>query len=141
MERAGIRLSGGIVIPAGEIRMSYVRAGGPGGQNVNKVASKAVLRFNLRDSPSIPESERRRALSRLAARLTRNGDLVLTSQTHRNQARNREAAIDRLRVLLEQAVKTSPSRRPTRPSRAANERRLAEKRGRSERKRERRSLD
>ena len=134
----GIRVQGEIVIPRSEIRLSYVRAGGPGGQNVNKVASKAILRFNLRDSPSLPDPARRRALARLASRLTNAGELVLASGAYRDQPRNREAVLERLRALLTVAVRAPRPRRRTRPSRAAEERRLAVKRARSETKRARR---
>ena len=136
-----IRVNDEITIPLAEIALSFVRAGGPGGQNVNKVASKAVLRFDLRHSPSLADPARRRALGRLAHRLTRDGELVLTCGVHREQARNRAAVIERLRMLLASAVRPARVRKPTRPSRVAVERRLQTKRVRGERKRERRALD
>ena len=138
MASNGIRVHDEILIPLGEIQLSYVRAGGPGGQNVNKVASKAVLRFNLRDSPSLPEPARQRALTRLASRLTSAGELVLTSAAHRTQPRNRAAVLERLRALLAAAVRAPRPRTRTRPSRAVEERRLAAKRSRAEIKRARR---
>ena len=130
-----------IAIPLAEIQLSYVRAGGPGGQNVNKVASKAVLRFNLRDSTSIPDPARQRALTRLASRLTRSGELVLACAIHRDQSRNRAAVLERLRTVLAGAMRARRARKRTRPSPAVVERRLAAKRARGERKRERRALD
>ncbi len=138
---SAIRVNHEITIPLAEIDLSYVRAGGPGGQNVNKVASKAVLRFDLRHSPSLPEPARRRALSRLTNRLTHSGELILTCAVHREQARNRAAVIERLRLLLASAVRPARVRKPTRPSRGAVERRLRAKRARSDRKRDRRTLD
>lgn len=135
--RDALRINSRIVIPLREIDLRYVRAGGPGGQNVNKVASKAVLRFNLRGSPSIPEPARNRALTRLAPRLTRDGALVLSCGTYRDQPRNREAVLERLRLLLAAAVAVPKPRRPTVPSAAARERRLAEKKVRGRLKRER----
>jgi ribosome-associated protein len=136
-----LRVNDEIIIPTAELDLSYVRAGGPGGQNVNKVASKAVLRFDLRASPSLPPAARRRALTRLASRLTSEGELVLTCAVHREQARNRAAVIERLRTVLASAVRAPRARIRTRPSRIAVERRLADKRARSERKRERRTFD
>jgi len=130
-----------IVIPRSELVLSYVRAGGPGGQNVNKVASKAVLRFNLRDSPSIPEPLRQRALARLANRLTGAGELIVTSGVYRDQPRNRDAAIARLGEILAAAVRVQRRRKRTRPSLSAVERRLTDKRRRSERKRQRGATD
>ncbi len=87
-----VRVRDDLVIPAAEIVLHYVRASGPGGQNVNKVASKAVLRFNVRDSPSLAAADRERVLARLAPRLTNEGELVLASGVYRDQSRNRGAS-------------------------------------------------
>jgi len=99
-----------------------------------------VLRFRLRDSPSIPEAARRRALARLASRLTAAGELVLASGRYRDQPRNRAAVLARLAALLAAALQPPKPRRPTRPSTATRERRLAAKRARAERKRARRPV-
>lgn len=136
-EREGLRIAARIVIPLREVELRYARSGGPGGQNVNKVASKAVLRFDLRASPSLPEPARQRALSRLASRLTRAGTLVLSSDAYRDQPRNRSAVLARLRALLAEAVRQPTRRRPTVPGAAARERRLTAKHLRSRRKRDR----
>jgi ribosome-associated protein len=141
MPRRPVRVSETIAIPLAEITLSYTRAGGPGGQNVNKVASKAVLRFSVRDSPTLREPARERALRRLASRLTTEGELVLTSAVHREQARNRAAVLARLAELLAAAVKPPRRRKKTLPSKAARERRLTAKRQRGARKRERRMLE
>jgi ribosome-associated protein len=132
-----LRLTPRIAIPLREIELRYVRSSGPGGQNVNKVASKAVLRFDLRGSRALPDAARQRALARLAARLTRDGALVLSSDAYRDQPRNRAAALERLRRLLADAIAVPKLRRPTKPSAAARERRLTEKHARARRKRER----
>jgi ribosome-associated protein len=141
MAGRAVRVRDDLVIPATEVALSFVRAGGPGGQNVNKVASKAVLRFDVRHSPSLSDADRDRALARLAPRLTNDGELILTSAVHRDQARNRDAVLLRLATVLRAALKPARPRRRTRPSAAAVERRLAGKRARADRKRERRSLD
>lgn len=137
MARGDLRVSDAIVIPAAELTITFVRASGPGGQNVNKVASKAVVRFALRDSSAIPDAAKERALARLAPRLTRDGELIVTSAATRDQSRNRAAALTRLGMLLAAAVKRPRPRRPTRPSRATVERRLTEKRRRASVKKER----
>jgi ribosome-associated protein len=110
-----------------EIEESFVRASGPGGQNVNKVSSAVQIRFDLSGSRSLPEDVRER-LARLAGRrLTRNGVIVIIAQRHRTQERNRQDALDRLVALIRRAAEPPTPRRPTKPSRAAKERRLQAK--------------
>ena len=111
----------------GEIEESFVRASGPGGQNVNKVSSAVQLRFDLSGSRSLPEDVRER-LRRLAGRrLTREGVIVIIAQRYRSQERNRQDALDRLVALVRRAAEAPTPRRPTKPSRAAKERRLQAK--------------
>ena len=122
----------------GEIEESFVRASGPGGQNVNKVSSAVQLRFDLSGSRPLPEDVRER-LARLAGRrLTRDGVIVITAQRYRTQERNRQDALDRLVALVRRAAEPPTPRRPTRPSRAAKERRLQAKARRAAVKQQRR---
>jgi ribosome-associated protein len=133
--RPMIRVTDGIALDEGEIQESFVRAQGPGGQNVNKLSTAVQLRFDVRRSPALPEEVRAR-LERLAGRrLTTEGVLVLTARRHRTQERNRADALDRLVELIRRAAQPPVPRRPTRPSRAAAERRLAAKERRARLKR------
>ncbi|HOT82137.1 MAG TPA: alternative ribosome rescue aminoacyl-tRNA hydrolase ArfB [Candidatus Defluviicoccus seviourii] len=122
---------GDLVIDSAEIEERFVRSGGPGGQNVNKVATAVQLRFDVRHSPSLPVDVRAR-LERLAGRLvTREGVLVITAQRFRTQERNRQDALDRLLEWIRRALIVPRSRRPTRPSAAAVRNRLEAKRRRA----------
>jgi ribosome-associated protein len=124
-----------IAIDEGELSESFIRGSGPGGQNVNKVATAVQLRFDVRHSPSLPDDVRAR-LERLAGRrLTGDGVLVITAQRHRTQERNREDALARLIELIRQATERPKPRRPTKPTYASKKRRLEAKSKRSEVKR------
>src|SRR5712671_2593094 len=126
-----IRINDHIAIDDGEVSESFIRASGPGGQNVNKLASAVQLRFDVRDSPSLPEAVRAR-LERLAGRrLTRDGVLVISAQRHRTQERNRADARERLCELIREAATPPVPRRPTRPTRASKERRIESKKRRA----------
>ncbi len=117
----------GLVIPGSELEESFARAGGSGGQHVNKVSTKAILRWNVRESSALSETQRGRLLNRLAARLTRQGDLVLQASSSRSQSANLEEVRVRLAELVRKALQVQRKRRPTRPSRASKERRLKAK--------------
>jgi ribosome-associated protein len=122
---------GGIEIDERELEERFIRASGPGGQNVNKLSTAVQLRFDVRRSPSLPDGVRAR-LERLAGkRLTRDGVLVITAQRHRTQERNRADALDRLVELIEHASIAPIARRKTRPTKASRERRLESKKRRA----------
>jgi ribosome-associated protein len=126
-----IRITGTILLDEREIDERFVRASGPGGQNVNKVATAVELRFDVRAS-SLPADMKERLIELAGHRMTMNGVLLLDSREHRTQAQNREAARARLVALLQQAAKRPKQRRPTKPRPAAREQRLASKKQRSE---------
>ena len=128
-------------IPDDEFSWSFVRSGGPGGQNVNKVASKAVLRWNALGSPSVPDDIKARLHQQQRRRITGDGDLLITSQRYRDQERNRLDCLEKLAQLLRAAVAIPKARRKTKPSRGAKERRLTAKKRRSAVKASRRGQD
>lgn len=127
-----------VAIPLSEFDLSFVRSSGPGGQNVNKVATKVRLRWPVRDSPSLPEDVRERFMARNRRRISREGEFIIASQRFRDQSRNVADCLEKLRELLAEAAIPPRRRKPTRPSRGAQQRRLAEKRRQSDRKRARR---
>ena len=135
-----MRVSPRVTLNAAELEENFVRAPGPGGQNVNKVASAVQLRFDVARSPSLPDDVRER-LTRLAGRrLTGEGVLVIEAHRYRTQNRNREDARERLFDLIRQASVAPKPRKATRPTAASRERRLQAKRTRAEVKRSRRGV-
>ncbi|WP_091554433.1 alternative ribosome rescue aminoacyl-tRNA hydrolase ArfB [Micromonospora pattaloongensis] len=132
-----LRVTERLVIPAGELRERFSRSSGPGGQGVNTTDSRVELSFDVVASGALPQSLRNRIVERLAGRLV-DGVLTVTASEHRAQLANREAARARLAALLrDAAAPPPPPRRPTKPSRAAKERRLTAKRRQSQLKQSR----
>ena len=125
-----LRVTDALAIPAGELEVRASRAGGPGGQHVNTTSSRIELRWDVRSSTALTNSQRSRLLERLAPRLTNDGVLVLHASEHRSQHRNRDAALARLAALVADGLEVPRERRATRPSRAARRRRVEEKRAR-----------
>jgi ribosome-associated protein len=114
------------------LRLSFARSSGPGGQNVNKVSSKAILHYAVRTSPSLPEDVRVRFLDRYASRITNAGEVVIHSEEFRDQPKNIQACRDKLREMIVSVLKPPKKRRATKPSRGSKVRRLKEKKARSQ---------
>lgn len=141
MVSAIVHVNSQIAIPRREIRFSFVRSSGPGGQNVNKVASKAVLHWQVANSPSIPDHLRQRLMSQLGRRMNDRGELVLASQRYRDQSKNIEDCLQKLRELVAAAVKLRKRRKKTSLPRSAREARLKQKRSTGQKKQARRRPD
>jgi ribosome-associated protein len=131
------RINARLGIPRSELRFSFVRSSGPGGQNVNKVNTKAVLRWSVAKNRSLPEDVRERFLRRYANRVTERGELVMMSQRTRDQTKNQADCLERLGKLVLAVASPPRPRKKTRPPRSANEARLRDKRAVTERKRRR----
>ncbi len=130
----GCLIRPGLWIPEREIWFEFAHAGGPGGQNVNKVATAATLNFHVPSAGTLSERQKAIILARLANRVNADGVLRVTASDGRTQRANRQAAAERFRALLADALKPAKARRPTRPTRSSVERRLADKRFRAARK-------
>ncbi|HEY9786803.1 MAG TPA: alternative ribosome rescue aminoacyl-tRNA hydrolase ArfB [Candidatus Obscuribacterales bacterium] len=130
-----------IYIPISEFEFTFARSGGPGGQNVNKVNSKAVLRWRVTESPSLPDDVKERFLERFGRRVTTDGDVLVTSQRYRDQDRNVDDCLEKLRAMIETVAEAPATRRPTKPSAAVKRRRAETKRKASAKKQQRRAPD
>lgn len=126
-----IRIDDRLTLPDEEIQLSAIRAQGAGGQNVNKVSSAIHLRFDIRGS-SLPAQVKERMLNSQDQRITADGVLVIKAQNHRTQEKNRQEAISRLRQAIQDATRVQKKRIPTRPGRAAKQKRLDSKKKRSQ---------
>ncbi|MGA2063159.1 MAG: alternative ribosome rescue aminoacyl-tRNA hydrolase ArfB [Thermoguttaceae bacterium] len=128
-------------IPMREFTFTYARSSGPGGQNVNKLSTKAILRWPMRTSKSLPEAVRARFLAKYGNKLTTDGDLLITSQRTRDAGRNTADCLEKLRCMLSVVAEPPKTRRATKPTKASIHRRLEQKKHQSGRKKQRRLSD
>jgi ribosome-associated protein len=135
-----VHITDTVSIPMSELSFRFARSSGPGGQHVNRSATQVELLFDVANSPGLNGTQRRRVLRKLKSRIDKEGILHLVSQETRSQLRNREEVVERFQVLMREALRVPKRRLPTRPTRASRERRLEEKRRRSETKRARRPV-
>src|SRR6476646_1133383 len=133
-----LEITPNLIIPDSELRLSFARSSGPGGQNVNKVASKAILHFDVMNSPSLPPDVRDRFKIAYSSRITTAGEVVIHSEEFRDQPKNIQASYDKLRQMILAVLRPPKKRRPTKPTRGSKVRRLNDKKTRSQTKQNRR---
>jgi ribosome-associated protein len=134
-------VSSRLQIPMREFTFTYARSSGPGGQNVNKLSTKAILRWPMRTSKSLPEAVRARFLAKYGNKLTTDGDLLITSQRTRDAGRNTADCLEKLRHMLSIVAEPPKTRRPTKPTKSSIYRRLEQKKHQSGRKKQRRAAE
>ena len=127
-----LAISPRVNIPDDELRLTFSRSSGPGGQNVNKVASKATLHWAVQTSPSLPDDVRQRFLEAYTSRITKAGEIVIHSEEYRDQPKNIQACYDKLREMITAVLKPPKKRRATRPTKGSKVRRLNDKKSRSQ---------
>lgn len=140
MTSAGVDIAPGVRIAQSELELRAITGGGPGGQHVNRSATRVELRWNVRSTQALNELQRARVEAKLASRLDANGTIRIVAGEYRSQLQNRRAAVERLSSLLTRALVVTPTRKKTKPTHASVARRLDEKRKRADRK-ERRRVD
>jgi ribosome-associated protein len=132
-----LKIKDKIVIKESELKFEFIRASGPGGQNVNKVSTAAQLRFNLKSSSAFSNEIKEKLLLKLSGKLSKEGEIIITAKRYRYQERNRSDALDRLRGMILKALETKRKRKATKPTKSSKEERLKLKKIRSEVKKKR----